>query len=60
MSVTKELPVKRFASKAAWQAWLEKHHETSAGLWLELAKSGSGLRSVSRSEAVEVAAAATE
>lgn len=55
MSVSKELPVRRFASQATWQAWLDKHHETSSGLWLELAKKGSGLRSVSRSEALEVA-----
>jgi len=55
MSVAKDLPVKRFASQAAWQAWLERHHETSAGLWLELAKKGSGLRSVSRAEALEIA-----
>jgi len=47
------LPVKRFASRSAWQAWLAKNHETSSGLWVELAKKGSGLRSVSRAEALE-------
>ena len=55
MDAKKTLPVRRFASKAAWEAWLGKHHEASPGLWLELAKKGSGLTSVSYAEAVEVA-----
>lgn len=41
--------------KAAWAAWLEKNHRKSAGLWLRLAKKGSGLRSVNYGEALEVA-----
>lgn len=48
-------PVRRFATRAAWQRWLEQHHQTSSGVWLELARKGSGLRSVSRAEALEVA-----
>jgi uncharacterized protein YdeI (YjbR/CyaY-like superfamily) len=55
MNPSKELPVKRFASQAAWQAWLAKHHASSRGIWLELARKESGLRSVTRAEAVEVA-----
>ena len=51
----KELPVRRFVSKVAWEAWLEKHHESSPGLWLEFAKKGSRLVSLSRAEALEVA-----
>ena len=42
MEAKKALPTRRFASKVAWEAWLEKHHEVSPGLWLELAKKGSG------------------
>ncbi len=53
--VAKELPVKRFSSPGAWEAWLEKHHATSPGLWLEIAKKESGLVSVSHAEALEVA-----
>ena len=53
--VKKELAVKRFASKVAWDAWLRRHHETSPGVWLEMAKKGSELRSVSHAEALEVA-----
>ena len=55
MSVKKDLPVKRFRSKSAWEKWLTRHHETSPGLWLELAKKDSGLVSVSYREAVVVA-----
>lgn len=55
MPRSNDLPVKRFASGAAWQAWLAKQHDTSRGVWLEFAKKGSGLRSLSRPEALEVA-----
>ena len=54
MKVAKDgLPVRRFASRPAWQKWLAAHHERSAGVWLELAKKDSGLRSVSRADALE-------
>jgi uncharacterized protein YdeI (YjbR/CyaY-like superfamily) len=55
MSGSKDLPIKRFPSRATWQAWLAKHHDASTGVWLELAKKTSGLPSVSRAEALEVA-----
>jgi uncharacterized protein YdeI (YjbR/CyaY-like superfamily) len=48
-----ELPVILFASREAWETWLEEHHATSDGLWLKLAKKGSGLGSVSLAEAVD-------
>lgn len=50
-----ELPVRRFASRAAWEKWLAANHERSPGLWIEFAKKGSGLASVTYAEAVEVA-----
>jgi uncharacterized protein YdeI (YjbR/CyaY-like superfamily) len=49
------LPVRRFASRAAWQKWLAANHERSPGMWVELAKKDSGLASVSRADALEVA-----
>ena len=55
MDAKKALPVRCFRSGAAWEAWLEKHHDTSPGLWLEIAKKGSGLVSLSRAEALEIA-----
>jgi uncharacterized protein YdeI (YjbR/CyaY-like superfamily) len=50
-----ELPVIPFASRAEWEAWLEEHHATSDGLWLKLAKKGSGTETVSLAEALDVA-----
>lgn len=41
--------------RAAWRRWLERHHATSTGVWLLLAKKGSGLASVTYEEAVEEA-----
>jgi uncharacterized protein YdeI (YjbR/CyaY-like superfamily) len=49
------LPVRRFASRASWQKWLAANHERSPGMWVELAKKDSGLASVSRADALEVA-----
>ena len=50
-----ELPVIPFASRDAWEAWLEGHHATSEGLWLKFAKKGSGIETVTYDQAVEVA-----
>ncbi len=50
-----DLAVKRFRSQAAWVAWLEKQHEKSSGIWLELAKKSSGIASVTYAQALEVA-----
>jgi uncharacterized protein YdeI (YjbR/CyaY-like superfamily) len=50
-----ELPILSLASRAVWEAWLEEHHATSDGLWLKLAKKGSGLQTVSLAEALDVA-----
>src|SRR3982751_2529423 len=54
-SVKPDLVVKRFRSQDAWEKWLEKHHESSPGVWLEFAKKGSGLTTVFYKEALEVA-----
>jgi uncharacterized protein YdeI (YjbR/CyaY-like superfamily) len=55
MSTDLELPIIAFASRDAWEAWLDEHHAASDGLRLKFAKRGSGIASVSRAEAVEVA-----
>jgi uncharacterized protein YdeI (YjbR/CyaY-like superfamily) len=49
-----ELPTVLFATPAKLEAWLEEHGD-SAGLWLKIAKKGSGVRSVSYAEALESA-----
>jgi uncharacterized protein YdeI (YjbR/CyaY-like superfamily) len=50
-----DLPVRRFASRAAWEKWLTANHDRSPGVWVELAKKDSGVDSVSRADALEVA-----
>ena len=55
MTTKPDLPVIPFASREAWEAWLEEHHAASDGLWLKIAKKGSGIETVSYAEAFEVA-----
>jgi uncharacterized protein YdeI (YjbR/CyaY-like superfamily) len=55
MTTRADLPVMPFASRDAWAAWLEEQHAASDGLWLKFAKKGSGLDTVTYTEAVEVA-----
>lgn len=55
--MTDDLPIISFASCEGWDAWLVDHHETSSGIWLKIAKAGSGIDSVTYAEAVEVALA---
>jgi uncharacterized protein YdeI (YjbR/CyaY-like superfamily) len=49
------LPVLAFESAGAWEDWLAAHHAGSPGVWLKLAKKGSGVASVSYSDALDVA-----
>ena len=43
------------ADAAAWEAWLDEHHETEPEVWLVYWKKAAGKPSVSWAEAVEVA-----
>jgi uncharacterized protein YdeI (YjbR/CyaY-like superfamily) len=55
LSTKSDLPIMPFASREAWEAWLEEQHATSDGLWLKLAKKGSGIETVTFAEALDVA-----
>jgi uncharacterized protein YdeI (YjbR/CyaY-like superfamily) len=55
MTTKPDLPIIPFASRGALEAWLEWHHTTSGGLWLKIARKGSGIESVSYAQALEVA-----
>jgi uncharacterized protein YdeI (YjbR/CyaY-like superfamily) len=44
-----------FKSAKAFESWLKKHHATSDGLWLKIAKRGAAEPSVTYPEAVEIA-----
>src|SRR6202012_3582297 len=50
----RETPI-RFASQTEWAEWLATHCATSTGVWLRLAKKGAGQKSVSYTEALDVA-----
>lgn len=55
MSAERTEPVIAFSSPAEWRSWLDELHDTSTGLWLRIAKKGSGIDTVSYAEALEVA-----
>ena len=50
-----DLPVEEFASAKAWERWLARHHATAPGLWLKIAKKGTGVVTVDITDAIEVA-----
>ncbi|HWI94836.1 MAG TPA: YdeI/OmpD-associated family protein [Solirubrobacterales bacterium] len=50
-----DLPVLLFASKQELEAWLEENQGGADGLWLKIAKKGSGVESVDYAEALELA-----
>jgi uncharacterized protein YdeI (YjbR/CyaY-like superfamily) len=49
-----DLPVLPFADQAALEAWLEAEHLTAPGLYVKIAKKGSGVPSVNWEQMVEV------
>ncbi len=50
-----ELPILLFATPPDLEAWLEDNQGRSQGFWLKVAKKGSGERSVTYAEALELA-----
>jgi uncharacterized protein YdeI (YjbR/CyaY-like superfamily) len=44
-----------FGSPSEWESWLTTNSERPAGVWLKIAKKGSGVASVTVSEALDVA-----
>ena len=51
----KNVPTKSFASAALWRDWLDKHHATSAGVWLRIYKKNSEKKTVTYVEALDEA-----
>ncbi|MFH8489482.1 YdeI family protein [Streptomyces longisporoflavus] len=50
-----ELKVVTCADRAELEAWLDEHHAASPGIWVKLAKKGSGVASVTAAEVNDVA-----
>lgn len=55
MTIKPDMPMIPFASRGAWEAWLDEQHAASDGLWLKIAKKGSGIETVTFAEALDVA-----
>jgi uncharacterized protein YdeI (YjbR/CyaY-like superfamily) len=53
--MTDDLPIVLFATPADLEVWLEESHAASDGVWLKIAKKGSGVESVTYAEALELA-----
>jgi uncharacterized protein YdeI (YjbR/CyaY-like superfamily) len=53
VTVPTDLPVLAFADQAALEQWLDAEHATAPGLYVRLAKKGSGVPSVTYAELVE-------
>jgi uncharacterized protein YdeI (YjbR/CyaY-like superfamily) len=50
-----DLPVLGVPDRGAWESWLAEHHASSPGVWLKIAKKGSGTPGLSYPEALEIA-----
>lgn len=55
METKANLPILGFPDAAAFESWLGNQPTTSPGLWLKLAKQGSGIPSLTKAEAIDAA-----
>lgn len=51
--VSEELPIASFVSRAELRRWLDINHSVSTGIWVRLAKKGSGITSVTFEDVLE-------
>ena len=47
--------IRPFATEAAFEAWLAKHHASAPEVWIKIYKKGSGKPTISPSQAIDVA-----
>jgi uncharacterized protein YdeI (YjbR/CyaY-like superfamily) len=52
MAIPTDLPLLLVESQSAWEDWLGQNHAEAKGVWLQIAKKGQGVVSVSYAEAV--------
>jgi uncharacterized protein YdeI (YjbR/CyaY-like superfamily) len=50
-----DLPIIKFTSQKDWEAWLRENHKTARGIWIQLSKKDSGIKSVSLEAALDTA-----
>jgi uncharacterized protein YdeI (YjbR/CyaY-like superfamily) len=48
-------PIRAFRNQKDFSAWLEKNHGKSDGLWVRIARKDSGIKSITYTDALEVA-----
>ncbi|HLG57469.1 MAG TPA: YdeI/OmpD-associated family protein [Vicinamibacterales bacterium] len=53
--MAKTLELVQPKSRKAWREWLKKHHASSSGIWLVIAKKHTGIPSLTYNDAVEEA-----
>lgn len=55
--MTAEQPTLRFDGPESFRSWIEEHQDSSPGIWLVMAKKGSGQTTVTYAEALDIALA---
>jgi uncharacterized protein YdeI (YjbR/CyaY-like superfamily) len=55
MPPSDDLPVLTFASQEEFADWLGENHESADGVWIKIAKKGTGIATVTHLEALDVA-----
>jgi uncharacterized protein YdeI (YjbR/CyaY-like superfamily) len=55
MSAKSDLTIIELPNGAAWEQWLEEHHDSSSGVWLKIAKKGAPAATVDHPQALEQA-----
>jgi len=55
MEISTKIEPLDFANAAEWQTWLDDHYDQSDGVWLLIAKKGSGKASIGITEAGDIA-----
>ena len=53
--MAEDLPQLPFESADAWHDWLTENHESAPGVWIKMAKKGSGVPSVAYPEVLDIA-----
>ena len=49
-----DIPIAMFKDKESWALWLENNYTDQTGIWIKVAKKGSGIESVTPVEALDV------
>jgi uncharacterized protein YdeI (YjbR/CyaY-like superfamily) len=52
-AAARDLPILELPDRAAWDEWLARNHDTSAGVWLKFAKKGAAASTATHGEALE-------